>query len=493
MASSTCFRLKASSCRVSTAARSAVSSMFSMHVRCGGPAAGRASSRSAVAQDDGQDVVEVVRDAAGQPADRLHLLELPELLLALRAAPPRRGGDRSLSGDVTCGGSEAARAMSSSSWLAREATTPTRRSSTRRGWPTKRLQPSRGPFERGLGEILGHRDGGVWPPSPDEPTELGVAHRDPSRRRSLAPERPRSPAARGSPRRSRRSRLPPSPDPDGVSRSPRTRLRLSGSGWLAFQCGADLPRIARASNCRSSCPAIRLNDVARSSNSSRLATSTRVSRSTRRETPRALLEPLEGRQTLPDLAHAQEQDHQHREERDEEERAGEAAIGARTAALGWFSTIVHRGVENWTEGRKTSASRCTRRGRRSTRSVPRCAGPPAASPARGAASRAEGREQRMAPFVQDDQLDARLQPDLVLDGPEYLGLTAPCRIPRSGCARSSARLTKKRTRPSALRSVDSTVFPIARRACCWGVRVGSRSICPASRRGSRSPLPGTRR
>ena len=37
----------------------------------------------AVSHDDHEEIVEVVRDAAGQPADGLHLLRLAELLLAL--------------------------------------------------------------------------------------------------------------------------------------------------------------------------------------------------------------------------------------------------------------------------------------------------------------------------------------------------------------------------------------------------------------------------
>ena len=36
-----------------------------------------------VAVDGHQQIVEVVRDAAGEPSDRLHLLRLPQLLLAL--------------------------------------------------------------------------------------------------------------------------------------------------------------------------------------------------------------------------------------------------------------------------------------------------------------------------------------------------------------------------------------------------------------------------
>ena len=46
--------------------------------------------RVAVARDDGEEVVEVVGDAAGEPADRLHLLRLPELLLQMRVRV--RGG-----------------------------------------------------------------------------------------------------------------------------------------------------------------------------------------------------------------------------------------------------------------------------------------------------------------------------------------------------------------------------------------------------------------
>src|SRR5947209_18949668 len=44
-----------------------------------------------VACDGGEDVIEVVSDAAGEPADRFHLLGLPQLLLqldALRDVPP---------------------------------------------------------------------------------------------------------------------------------------------------------------------------------------------------------------------------------------------------------------------------------------------------------------------------------------------------------------------------------------------------------------------
>jgi hypothetical protein len=43
--------------------------------------------QTAAPQDDGQKVVEIVRDAARKPSDRLHLLELPELDLALVQRP----------------------------------------------------------------------------------------------------------------------------------------------------------------------------------------------------------------------------------------------------------------------------------------------------------------------------------------------------------------------------------------------------------------------
>ena len=80
---SICRRLNASSCRVSAAARSPADlnlhqilpqRIFLRHV---------VEHQAAVAEDRGQQVVEVVRDAAGELADRLHLLRLPQLLLEL--------------------------------------------------------------------------------------------------------------------------------------------------------------------------------------------------------------------------------------------------------------------------------------------------------------------------------------------------------------------------------------------------------------------------
>ena len=80
--SRTCRRLKASSWRVSAAARSPACRISSTCSRAAGRLSGScASEQLAVAGDRRQQVVEVVRDAAGEPADRLHLLRLPELLL----------------------------------------------------------------------------------------------------------------------------------------------------------------------------------------------------------------------------------------------------------------------------------------------------------------------------------------------------------------------------------------------------------------------------
>ena len=79
---STCLRLNASSCRVSEAARSA-----ERRISCD-VAARRIVVRQlleqqvGVAEDRGQDVVEVVRDPAGQPTHGFHLVRLPQLLLA---------------------------------------------------------------------------------------------------------------------------------------------------------------------------------------------------------------------------------------------------------------------------------------------------------------------------------------------------------------------------------------------------------------------------
>ena len=82
---STCLRLKASSCRVSAGGALAAGCRISSSVLADAaslPGAARAAS-SAVPDDRGQEVVEVVRDPARQAADRLHLLGLNELFLEL--------------------------------------------------------------------------------------------------------------------------------------------------------------------------------------------------------------------------------------------------------------------------------------------------------------------------------------------------------------------------------------------------------------------------
>ena len=75
-------RLKASSWRVSPCARCAAFSI-SLHVvdEIGVALAQTIEHEVRVAGDRREQVVEVVRDAAGEPADRLHLLRLPELVL----------------------------------------------------------------------------------------------------------------------------------------------------------------------------------------------------------------------------------------------------------------------------------------------------------------------------------------------------------------------------------------------------------------------------
>ena len=82
--STTWCRLNSSSCRVSSAALSpAVRDLEHVGAhRVRRPSESR-EHQVAVAQDHGQDVVEVVRDPACQPADGLHLLRLAELLLGL--------------------------------------------------------------------------------------------------------------------------------------------------------------------------------------------------------------------------------------------------------------------------------------------------------------------------------------------------------------------------------------------------------------------------
>ena len=79
--SSTVLRLKASNWRVSEAARSPASLMALTDSRIGSLGSSVESRMFTVAGNDGQQVVEVVGHAAGQLADRLHLLRLVELRL----------------------------------------------------------------------------------------------------------------------------------------------------------------------------------------------------------------------------------------------------------------------------------------------------------------------------------------------------------------------------------------------------------------------------
>ena len=78
-----CRRLKASSCRVSCAARSAALRISSISSRAVSTRARSREREIGVAEDGAEQVVEVVGDAAGEPADRLHLLRLAQLQLEL--------------------------------------------------------------------------------------------------------------------------------------------------------------------------------------------------------------------------------------------------------------------------------------------------------------------------------------------------------------------------------------------------------------------------
>ena len=75
--------LNASSWRVSPAARSAALMISSASARRSSPCARCLHEHLGVAVDRHQQVVEVVRDTAGETSNRLHLLGLPQLLLAL--------------------------------------------------------------------------------------------------------------------------------------------------------------------------------------------------------------------------------------------------------------------------------------------------------------------------------------------------------------------------------------------------------------------------
>ena len=91
LGASGCRREKASSRWVSAAAAlRALAARFHRAARPAGLAGKQRAPRGVdVARDDGQKIVEVVRDAAGQLADRLHLLRLPKRLFGLLASGHR--------------------------------------------------------------------------------------------------------------------------------------------------------------------------------------------------------------------------------------------------------------------------------------------------------------------------------------------------------------------------------------------------------------------
>ena len=79
--SSGCLRANASRCRVRSAPRSAASSIILAIAASYGTVFDGGDQNLDRSGDDGQDVVEVVRDAAGELADRFHLLGMPDALL----------------------------------------------------------------------------------------------------------------------------------------------------------------------------------------------------------------------------------------------------------------------------------------------------------------------------------------------------------------------------------------------------------------------------
>ena len=99
--SSGCRRLKASNWWVSAPPRSAERRISSSAVRWARLQIAAGEQHVAVAGDDGEQVVEIVGHAAGQPAHRLHLLRLAELLLQAGALAPHLGrADFALHGGV---------------------------------------------------------------------------------------------------------------------------------------------------------------------------------------------------------------------------------------------------------------------------------------------------------------------------------------------------------------------------------------------------------
>ena len=84
---SSCLRENASSCRTRSAPRPAVCRIIASRRACVGLFAQLAVQHLGIAADRRQQIVEVVRHARGQPADRRHGLCLAQPLLGL---PPRR-------------------------------------------------------------------------------------------------------------------------------------------------------------------------------------------------------------------------------------------------------------------------------------------------------------------------------------------------------------------------------------------------------------------
>ncbi len=101
-----CFRLKASNCRVSVAARSpADADLFDVLVAVIGDV-DFVLEKTAVAGDYRQKIIEVVRDPAGQTADAFHFLRLPQFgfeLQPVRYVVPRRNETGEVAGLVING------------------------------------------------------------------------------------------------------------------------------------------------------------------------------------------------------------------------------------------------------------------------------------------------------------------------------------------------------------------------------------------------------
>ena len=83
--SSGCFRLKARNCVVSALARLAAARISRNVLRFRAFHPDVVEQQIAVAEDRGQEIIEVVRDAAGQLAERFHLLRTQHLILQLLA------------------------------------------------------------------------------------------------------------------------------------------------------------------------------------------------------------------------------------------------------------------------------------------------------------------------------------------------------------------------------------------------------------------------